>query len=178
MVVGVQVWRVYRWGVWKVYKCGVWRVYRCSSIVVYVPRTSQSARSARAGAHVSKSSPPVEKGARVVRVVMDVRVERVVMDVRVVMVPLEGKRPTPPVSTACAEYTQHVRLTPLTTTTTYRCCAPNDLERRSYRVTPGSRRQCTGSPPERSTTPTTAPPCSAPRAPPGTQAPCTRQEAA
>ena len=44
---------------------------------------------------MSKSSPPVEKGARVVRVVMDVRVERVervVMDVRVVMVPLEGKK--------------------------------------------------------------------------------------
>ena len=117
MVVGVQVRRVYRWGVWKVHKCGVWRVYRCSSIVVYVPRTSQSARSARAGAHVSKSSPPVEKGVRVVmdvrverveRVVRDERVERVVMDVRVVMVPLEGKRPTPPGSTACAEYTQHV----------------------------------------------------------------------
>ena len=87
MVVGVQVRRVYRWGVWKVHKCGVWRrVYRCSSIVVYVPRTSQRARSARAGAHVSKSSPPVEegeKGVRVVRVVRDVRVERV---------PLEGKK--------------------------------------------------------------------------------------
>ena len=56
---------------------------RSGSTIVYVPRTSQSARSARAGAHVSKSSPPVDTD---VRVVTDVVVVRVVMVVVIVCV--------------------------------------------------------------------------------------------